>query len=98
MKVTPIVKDSFLTDFTFADITKDYYVNYMEAGVGLRYQFRNSDDCFDLAWDINSERGQYWKLSGAVANGGEELFDTSKSRGGGVKVCDRYVDLWLEKY
>ncbi|SOV08523.1 uncharacterized protein UDID_17439 [Ustilago sp. UG-2017a] len=34
---TPIVKDGFLTDFTFADNTSAYYVKYMEAGIGLLY-------------------------------------------------------------
>ncbi|SPC64339.1 related to Mig1 - Mig1 protein, induced during biotrophic phase [Ustilago sp. UG-2017b] len=97
IRETIIVKDGFLTDFTFSDITKGYYVNYTEAGVGLQYLPVNSGNCFGLSWNVVSERAGDYKLSGAVANGGEKLFESSANGGDTVQVCDRYVDLWLEK-
>ncbi|SAM82753.1 related to Mig1-Mig1 protein, induced during biotrophic phase [Ustilago bromivora] len=92
-----IVKDGFLTDFTFSDNIEGYYVKYTEAGVGLQYRPVNSGNCFDLSWSVVSERARDYKLSAAVANGGGKLFESSDQGSYTVHVCDRYVDLWLEK-
>ncbi|KAJ1021012.1 hypothetical protein NDA13_005640 [Ustilago tritici] len=97
VNATLIVKDGFLTDFTIADITRLYYVDYLEAGIGLLYMPGNSDNCYFLIWTIINERSFTWKLSGAVANGGKKLFQT-RHNVDTVEVCDRFVDLWLEKY
>ncbi|SOV01960.1 uncharacterized protein UDID_18859 [Ustilago sp. UG-2017a] len=96
--VTPIVKDGFLTDFTFLNFQNNYHINYTEAGVWLRYQYHDIQHCFDLAWGKGSNRAWSWKLIGAVANGGKVLFDTSQTSTGVVTVChNRSIDLWLEK-
>ncbi|SPC62098.1 related to Mig1 - Mig1 protein, induced during biotrophic phase [Ustilago sp. UG-2017b] len=97
-EATPIVKDGFLTDFTFFNLEIDYHINYTEEGVWLRYQYHNMQHCFDLAWGAGSHSAWNWKLIGAVANGGERLFDTSQTSTGVVTVCNnRFIDLWLEK-
>ncbi|SOV03864.1 uncharacterized protein UDID_19341 [Ustilago sp. UG-2017a] len=96
-EATPIVKDGFLTDFALVDITSSYRVNYTEAGLGLIYEPSDRDNCFDLTLFMIDDRNTGWKYTAAVANGGKVLFETQTPRDVTVQVCDRHVDLWLEK-
>ncbi|SOV01959.1 uncharacterized protein UDID_18839 [Ustilago sp. UG-2017a] len=93
----PIVKDGFLTDFTFVDNNRDYYINYTAEGLGLSYEPGNSNASpFRLGWGTSIAGARGWKLRAALANGGEELFDTSKASSGIIPAYG-HVDLWLEK-
>ncbi|CCF50915.1 hypothetical protein NDA10_007746 [Ustilago hordei] len=92
----PIIKDGFLTDFTF-DTRMEYYINYTAEGIGLRYQPGGSEDsCFHLSWAASSGRAVDWNFRAALANGGEKLFDMNEAYAGFKQVCG-HVDLWLEK-
>ncbi|SAM84172.1 related to Mig1 protein [Ustilago bromivora] len=92
-----IVKDGFLTDFTFVDTNREYYINYTAEGMGLRYEPGYSKgNCFYLSWGASSARALGWKFRAALANGGEGLFDIRETYAGSIPVCG-HVDLWLEK-